>query len=285
MSLRSDGTLGSVGALWRYPAKSMAGERLTEAPVSEGGIVGDRAYAVVDRANGKVASAKLPRKWQPLVDLSASFTAPPAPDGPPPPVRITWPTGETAVSGDGDLDDRLSRTLGRPVALTTARPDTVSLERLDPLEGDEVILDIGALMMAGRFSDYAAFHLITTATLATVAALSPGSRIDARRFRPNLVIDTGGAAEGFVENAWVGRILAIGPDVRLRISDPTPRCSIPTLAQQDLPRDPGLVRTLVQHNRIPVPLLDGQLLPCAGIYGFVVAGGVVRAGDRVALAG
>ena len=276
---RRDG--GTVKALWRYPVKSMAGSKLDEAPITEGGVLGDRAYAVIDAASGRVGSAKTPKKWGGLLALAADFVAPPRIGAPLPPVRIVWPDG-SAVSGDGgDADARLSATLGRPVTLTAERPGTVSVERLDPLAEEETVVDIGGLMMAGRFSDYAALHLMTTATMARLAELRPGSSFAARRFRPNVTIATPAGARGFVENGWVGRELAIGDEVRLRISDPTPRCSIPTLAQKDLARDPGVLRTVVEHNSIPVPVLDNERLPCAGVYAFVVRGGTVKLNDAV----
>ena len=281
MASRGTGEGGTVKALWRYPVKSMAGTKLDEALITEGGILGDRAYAVIDRTSGRVGSAKTPKKWAALMALAADFVEPPQADVPPPPVRIVWPDG-TAVSSDGgDPDARLSETLGRPVTLTTKRPETVSLERLDPLAEEEAIVDIGELMMAGRFSDYAALHLITTATMARLAELCPGSKFSARRFRPNVTIATPEGETGYVENDWVGRELAIGDEVRLRISDPTPRCSIPTIAQGDLAKDPQVLRTIAEHNRLPVPLLDDELLPCAGVYAFVVRGGTVKRGDEV----
>ncbi len=272
---------GTVKALWRYPVKSMAGSKLDEAVIAEGGILGDRAYAVIDGTSGRVGSAKTPKKWAALMALAADFVTPPAAGAPLPPVCIVWPDGTEAASDGGDADARLSDTLGRPVTLTTERPETVSLERLDPLAEEETIVDIGELMMAGRFSDYAALHLITTATMARLAALSPESKFTARRFRPNVTIATPDGETGFVENDWVGRELAIGEAVRLRISDPTPRCSIPTLAQEDLAKDPQVLRTIVEHNRLPVPLLDGESLPCAGVYAFVIQGGTVKRGDAV----
>ena len=272
---------GTVKALWRYPVKSMAGTKLDEALITEGGILGDRGYAVIDKASGRVGSAKTPKKWAGLMALAADFVRRPQPGAPLPPVRIVWPDG-TAVSSDGgDLDARLSETLGRPVVLTTDRPEAPSLERLDPLAADETIVDIGELMMAGRFSDYAALHLITTATMARLAELRPESKFYARRFRPNVTIATPAGETGFVENDWVGREVAIGDEVRLRISDPTPRCSVPTLAQGELEKEPQVLRTIVEHNTLPVPVLDGEALPCAGVYAFVVQGGTVKRGDRV----
>ncbi|MDE0334219.1 MAG: MOSC domain-containing protein [Defluviicoccus sp.] len=272
---------GTVAALWRYPVKSMGGAALDEAPVAAGGILGDRAYAVIDRAGGKVASAKHPKKWGGILELAADFVAPPRRGAPLPPVRVVWPDGSAAVSGEAGTDARLSETLGRPVTLTAERPGTVSVERLDPLADEETVVDIGALMMTGRFSDYAALHLITTATLERLAELRPESAFDARRFRPNATIASPEGASGFVENGWVGRELAIGDEVRLRISDPAPRCSVPTLAQRDLPKDPRLLRTIVEHNRVPVPVLEDEPLPCAGVYAFVIRGGTIKRGDAV----
>ena len=280
--MASQGTNGgTVKALWRYPVKSMAGNKLDEAVITEGGILGDRAYAVIDGTSGRVGSAKTPKKWGGLMALAADFVRPPEAGAPLPPVRVVWPDGTEATSEGRDADARLSRTLGRPVTLTTVRPETISLERLDPLAEEETIVDIGELMMAGRFSDYAALHLITTATMARLAELRPESHFSARRFRPNVTIATPDGETGFVENEWVGRELAIGDEVRLRISDPTPRCSIPTIAQKDIEKDPRVLRTIVENNSLPVPLLDGESLPCAGIYGFVIQGGTVKRGDAV----
>ena len=280
--MASHGTAGgTVKALWRYPVKSMAGTKLDEALITEGGILGDRGYAVIDRTSGRVGSAKTPRKWAGLMALAADFVRPPRAGAALPPVRIAWPDGRSVASDEGDADARLSATVGRPVTLTTERPETPSLERLDPLAAEETIVDIGALMMTGRFSDYAALHLVTTATMARLAALRPGSTFNARRFRPNVTIASPEGARGFVENDWVGREVAIGDEVRLRISDPTPRCSIPTLAQADLEKDPQILRTIVAHNSLPVPILDDQVLPCAGVYAFVVRGGTVKRGDAV----
>ena len=282
--MASQGTNGgTVKALWRYPVKSMAGTKLDEAQVTESGILGDRAYAVIDRSSGRVGSAKTPKKWAELMALAADFVR--AAQGPARrsrPVRILWPDGTAVASDGGDPDTRLSETLGRPVTLTTERPEAPSLERLDPLAEEETIVDIGELMMAGRFSDYAALHLITTATMARLAELRPESAFNARRFRPNVTIATPEGEQGFVENDWVGRELAIGDEVRLRISDPTPRCSVPTLAQQDLAKDPQVLRTIVEHNTLSLsPCSTANRSRAQGVYAFVIQGGMVKRGDAV----
>src|SRR6266849_5674211 len=65
----TQGLIGSIVSLWRYPVKSMMGEELNAAEVTKRGLLGDRAYALVDSSDGKVASAKNPRKWPPSVRL------------------------------------------------------------------------------------------------------------------------------------------------------------------------------------------------------------------------
>ena len=190
---------GNIQTIHRYAVKSMGAEELDESVVTEGGLLGDRAYAVIDRANGKVGSAKMPKKWGSLLALNSSYTAPPEAGQALPPVQINWPDGASVISNSGDADARLSETIGRPVKLTTTRPEEVSLERMYPLEAEETILDIGEIMMEGRFSDYAAIHMLTTASLAHLTSLSPGINFEAGRFRPNLVIESAAGREGFVE--------------------------------------------------------------------------------------
>ena len=92
----------------------------------------------------------------------------------------------------------------------------------------------------------------------------------------NVIVDT--PARGFVENEWVGRTLAIGDDVKLGVALPDPRCCMPSLAQEDLPRDPRILKALAAHNRIDVA---GSLYPCAGVYAVTAAPGTVRVGDGV----
>jgi hypothetical protein len=94
----------------------------------------------------------------------------------------------------------------------------------------------------------------------------------------NVIVDT--PARGFVENEWLGRTLAIGDDVQLSVALPDPRCVMPSLAQEDLPKDPRILKALVRHNRIDVA---GALYPCAGVYAVAEATGTIRKGDRVSL--
>ena len=122
----------------------MMGERLNAADVTDSGLLGDRAYALADPSTGRIASAKHPRKWGRLLDFRASMTEPPTAREPPPPAQITLP--------DGNVDTVLSGQLGRSVTLTATRPESPSVERMDPFD-PTTIMDIGAFMMKGRSSD------------------------------------------------------------------------------------------------------------------------------------
>lgn len=179
---------GAVVSLLRYPVKSMLGEELNAAAVTDGGLLGDRAYGLIDQSTGKVASAKLPRKWGKLLDCRSTFIEPPVLNKPLPPVRITLSNGTIVTSEQDQVHALMSQVLQREVTLTTTRPEQPSLERLDALAAEETILDIGALMMQGRFSDYAAVHLMTTATLDRLCEIYPQGRFEVRRFRPNIVV-------------------------------------------------------------------------------------------------
>jgi uncharacterized protein YcbX len=70
--------VGSVVGLWRFPVKSMRGEQLQEADVTERGILGDRAYALIDKDTGKVVSAKSVKLFPDLLNCKAAFVEPPS---------------------------------------------------------------------------------------------------------------------------------------------------------------------------------------------------------------
>lgn len=274
---------GSIAGLFRYPVKSMAGEALTAASVrADHGVQGDRAFAVIDATTGRVASAKHPRLWGGLLGHSARFVAPLADDARHGAVAITAPDGTVLRSDEGDVDLRLSVALGRDVRLTATPPPQAQYDEQRPGRdpGGEP-LAVGAA--PGTFFDFAPIHLVTTATLARLHELRPEARFDRARFRPNLVIDTG-AATGFVENDWIGQVLAIGDQVRLCVTFPCPRCVMTTLAQGSLPADPEVLRTATTHNSQWFALL-ARRMPTVGAYATIVRGGQIAAGDAVRLEG
>ena len=129
----------------------------------------------------------------------------------------------------------------------------------------------------GAFFDLFPVSVLSTSTVAQLNALQPQSRFDERRFRMNVIVDTTDA--GFPENDWVGKSVALGGAVRLRIALPDPRCVMTTLERDELPSDTDVLRTLVKHNRIQVG--TSGLYPCAGVYAVVEAGGTMQSGDSV----
>jgi uncharacterized protein YcbX len=158
------------------------------------------------------------------------------------------------------------------VSLCEAAPESPVLEEYWPdIEGlahRDAVTD--EAMAAGTFFDAAAVHLLTTATLDRLRELYPEGRFEVRRFRPNVVVACGPEARGFVEQGWVGRTLALGPEVRLHVAGPCPRCVMTTLPQADLPPDPGVLRTAARHA-------GGHV----GVYARVLQGGTLRRGDAV----
>ncbi|MBP1155749.1 MULTISPECIES: MOSC N-terminal beta barrel domain-containing protein [unclassified Paenibacillus] len=258
-----------VVSLWRYPVKSMMGEEMNSCDVTSQGLLGDRAYAVLDTSTGKLANAKNPLKWPRMFEYRAAYMEPPSIDAAQQPVRITFPDGSTGESTESDLGERLSNSFGRPVKLTGELSQEVQFEGYIP--DMEELQDRDSVFTRtspeGTFFDIGFVHILTTATINQMRALAPQSRLEVRRFRPNLVIDVLNG-EGFVENEWVGKTLRFGNEVRLQIVQPTIRCIMTTLEQGDLPKDPNVLRTAVKHNAGAV-----------GVYASVLQGGRIRRGD------
>jgi uncharacterized protein YcbX len=285
MSASGEEHLGTVGALWRYPVKSMLGEALDAADITKRGVLGDRGYACVDLFTGKVASAKYPRKWARLFECRAAYVTPPRLNEPLPPVGITLPGGLYVTSDQSGMTQELSAALGRDVVLLGTPPPDASLEEewadIEGMPYRAVVTDLalGGDTMPGLFYDGAVLHVLATATLTRLQALYPAGQFAAQRFRPNVVVQSAHEDEGFTESAWLDRVLAIGDEVRLEVISPCVRCVMTTLAQGNLPADPGILRAVAQHNR--VDLGSYGALPSVGVYASVTRGGRVQRGDSV----
>jgi len=263
--------IGSLASLHRYPVKSMMGEEVNAARMGPKGIEGDRVFALQDPQTGKIASAKNPSKWPTLFQFHAAFAAP-LTGGPQPPARITLPDGNSVSTGDENIESLLSSVLGKPVRFLSIAPSSGTLEEYWPaVEGlarQDVVTD--EPMPAETFFDLGAVHLLTTATLASLRTFYPGGRFEPRRFRPNLVIQTDPGAGSFPESDWAEKMLSIGDEVKIKVTGPCGRCVMTTLAQGDLPRDTGILKTAVQHNGAHV-----------GAYASVLQPGLVHKGDPV----
>jgi uncharacterized protein YcbX len=262
----------------------------------ETGVVGDRAYALMEAETGKVVSAKNPKLGPAMFGARAEFAESPQPGEDPPPVRITLPDGTSSTSDAPDVDAWLSGFLGSDVKLVRAAPEDFTIDQyhpdiegLDPEGHRDTVTEskLGSAFFAeaglpsavpvGAFFDLFPVAVLTTSTLDQLNELQPESRFDERRFRMNVILGT--REQGFVENDWLGRGLEFG-EVRLTVSIPDPRCVMTTLAQDELPKDAGILRMLVRRNRIEVA---GGLYPCAGVYATVEAPGMMRAGDKAVL--
>lgn len=229
----------------------MQGEQPTVVEVGEHGVLGDRRYGVVDLETGRTLSAK----WEPRLLAAQARTVAGG-------VAVDLPDGRQAD------DEALSAWLGRPVALREAGPGVRGTyqSRLDPLDDRSDAVEWQG--PEGSFVDAAPVHVVTTASLRAMASRAPGHQWDARRFRPNLVLDVDG--EGFVEDGWLGALLRIG-EVVLAPYKRTTRCSMIGRPQPGgLDRDPAVVRAVRDHH--------GYTL---GVHARVVAGGPVAVGARV----
>jgi uncharacterized protein YcbX len=276
----------------------MLGEQVGEADVTERGLAGDRAYALIDRQTGKVVSAKSTKLFPDMFGCRASFVEPPQAGREPPQVRITLLDGNSVTSASSDADAVLSAFFKRDVTLAPAAPEDFTIDQyhpdiedLDPAGHRDTVIEqkLGSAFFdqagmpspvaVGSFFDLFPVSVLTTSTLDQLNELRPESRFDQRRFRMNLIVGT--HSPGFVENEWIGRALAIGDAVQLRITMPDPRCVMTTLPQDDLPKDTEILRTLTRHNRVQVG--GAGQFPCAGVYAVVESAGTVRAGDHVTL--
>lgn len=273
--------VGTVASIHRFPLKSMLGESVTEAELDADGMVGDRTWALRDIETGKLASAKRPRPWGALLECVATGTG----DD----VEIALPTGQVFNIHDAGLPVALEAYLGRTVAIEESERAQQGIydSEWPEVEGVDLAGDIeiptNVTGEGTSFIDLGILHVLTSASLASLAAADPDLVLDVRRFRPGFVFDTPGF-EGFPENDdWAGATLRIGAGedaVEIEVGDPTPRCIMTTLDQGGLPRQNGLLQTLARINR---RVGDMGAFACLGAYATVARPGVVRTGDEISL--
>jgi uncharacterized protein len=271
-----------VSALFRYPVKSMLGEKPAELALTINGTLGDRAWAVRE-TSGRIATAK---KWPTMLSLRASYDAPPRADELAP-VTIAFPDGGSIHAADPNASARLSEVMGRPVRLERAKADErsrgeidpqtifadVPVEQLLPNFTNQTLPDTFGLLR-GAFFDSAPIHVLASGSLEHLQRLcGDDSILDPRRFRPNIFVDTSATgAEGFVEDKWLDGTLEIGEAVKIVAMKPALRCVMTTHAQSGLPRDLSILRTAAQHHKATL-----------GVFASIGAPGTVRVGDLVFL--
>ena len=235
--------IGTIKQIWRYPVKSMAGERLEACTVGMRGIPGDRGWAIRDEDTGKLISgSRLPL----LMQCAARYREPPV-NGFVPHVEMQLPDGRTLGSDLPGIDERLSELLKMPVLLSA-------------LHFDE---------QRETYFDDTPIHVLTTASLDVMQRSNPNADWDVRRFRPNFLVETDPDITGLLEAEWTNRKLRLG-EVELYCKIPTVRCSMTIQAQSEFGKDPSILKTIVR-----------EAAENLGVYANVISTGDVRVGDPV----
>jgi uncharacterized protein YcbX len=244
----------NIAELWRYPIKSMQGERVEQLTVASNGAVGDRMLAVVDPAARKVLSAK---RYADLLMASSRLEGGD--------VVITLPDGSEHEASDPGVHAALSAWLGKEVRLETPPTDAVFPMEMYTGMSDESTPLFDWPGPPGTWLDLADAHFLTTSSLRAAQALHPEGVWDVRRFRPTALIASDD--EGFVEDGWSAiSIGAVGADVIMK----TPRCSMPSRAQPGFDRDMKIGTTIRDGNANNL-----------GVYCSVTQSGTIAVGDTV----
>ena len=285
---------GRIVSVWRYPVKSMAGERVPFADVTALGVHADRTWAVRDVEHDTTTGAK---KLPGLLWCTARYAQTPPPDAGPghaPEVIIGFPDGREFSSSDPGVHPALSDHVDREVELRALPPiadrrqyrtpmaTKTDLRTIFGLEADEPLPDLSMFPVRklaeitryatpiGSYVDAYPVHILTTRSLAAMAALAPGSDFDVRRFRPTVLIDSPAGSE-HPEWDWCGGVLH-GPDAALQPLIPTIRCVMPSHDQPGLTRDREITRSIAAHSR-----------RCLGAYGNVLKPGRIAEDDALRL--
>jgi len=232
---------GKVAELWRYPVSSMAGEQLDQLEVDAGGVAGDRIWGLLDAATGRIASPGREKHFLGVPRAHARAV------------------GEgIALSLDGER--------------WAGPQDAALLEGLSQAFGFMPLLKPFDAFGSGGFRpryEHAPIHLVTSAAIRSLERELPGSVIDARRFRPNILLDWPDELDAIPEHGWIGREIRIG-DVVLKGREHCGRCGFITIAQEGLPQDVEILRTVVKRHERNF-----------GIYCDVVTPGEIAAGATV----
>ena len=233
---RDDRPVGRVVGLWRYPVKSMAGEELADVDVGWNGFAGDRRWAFIrDGATQSGFPWLTLRQRKHLSQYRPSLLEPDRPDKSPAVVRT---------------------------------PSGAVLDVTDPALGAELTPGGARVIKQDRgIYDTFPLSLITTQTIARLGEMV-GTRLDIRRFRPNILVEAAEEAP-FVEDDWVGRVLRVG-SMHMRVDKRDGRCVVITIDPETTARDPSILRAVTRDRQ-----------GCLGVYGTTVELGRVELNDLV----
>lgn len=239
--------IGRIVQLYRYPVKSFAGESLQSSKVESYGLYGDRSHALIDPTkqgwNRFVTARQLPG----ILGYRAHFQGQEEVEGSEfPPLTITASDGKT-FSWNEELREHFQQQYMQPL----------SLERHSPASSDLLAVDTGSV-------------LLTTESSLRQVEREWGKTLDARRFRPNVIISLV-EDRPFAEAEWEGRRLHIG-SVSLQVDMPCERCMMITLDPDSSHKDNSILQLLQRQTGLTF-----------GMYASVVQSGIVRVGDQVSL--
>jgi uncharacterized protein len=280
--------IGSVVSIYRYPVKSMSGEKLEEAAIGPGGLIGDRQWALRDTETGKLVSAKRPRRWGAILECRAWYDE----DGR---AHVELPSGPQFEMEDPAAVEAFSDLFGREVTVERFREPmqgsyesdwpTIEGMLLSGQEGVEFPTNVAGDHTEG-FVDVFPIHVTTTSGMTALREADASLVVDDRRFRPTIVIDTGKEG-GFIENEWSGREVKVG-EVVLSVARPTFRCMMAVTAQDDLPHQNEVLKTLARINgdHVELKLADASGRGAHfGVWANVAKPGPIQIGDVTRIQG
>ncbi len=232
--------VGVIQALYRYPIKATAGQALRTVSVTARGLQHDRRWAVYT-ADGGIASGKRTRRFRPVPGLMQwSSSTDNEHDVP----ILGSPDGDRYRADNAAASQTLSTAFGQQLTL---RPETTI-----------------------QHHDETPLHVVTTSSLSALAQLT-GREVDWRRFRANIIIDTG-PEPIFQEDDWAGADLVIGGDVLIRLGQGMPRCLMIDQDQRGITGAPKTLKLLGTHRNTEF-----------GLQAHAIRDGTVRVGDEVIL--
>lgn len=234
----TEAPIGRVAGIYRYPVKSMAAEQLQSIEVGWNGLAGDRRWAfirdgLVRRGFPWLTIRERPEMWR----YEPRFVEADRPEESVTLVRT--PTGEEIDVADPALAAQIE-------------------------DGAHVIKQSRGIF------DTMPLSLITNQTIAMLSSMI-GTNLDARRFRPNFLIEATGDSE-FPEDQWIGSVLRIG-GMQMRVDKRDKRCVTINVDPATTARDPEVLRAVARERQA-----------CLGVYGSTVQPGVVSVGDSVTIA-
>lgn len=281
--------VGVVKEIWRYPVKSMAGQRVASGLLRVKGLRGDRRWALRDDEHKEIWSG---RNLHAISQCAARYLSEPTADESPP-VEITLPDGAKVLNNDPSANEKISAALKHPLSLwPIVDPNNLQHYRRkmrDEAEMGQYLAEQFARLPGepfpnlasappetmefvsspGGYCDVAPLHVLTTASLAHMASVNPNAKWDVRRFRPNIFIETDPQLKGLVDTQWAGKTLVIG-EAHVACSIDAFRCAMTALATPALPKDPSVLRSIVKDAN--------QNL---GLYAGTAKGGTIKEGDIV----